>query len=75
MKLKIKQPVMASDVPEAIKLIMADKRDELLALIVERCTVDENGKKADTKNLTLREMFELIGQAGSAFADVNEGKS
>lgn len=75
MKLKIKQPVMAADVPEAIKLIMADKRDELLELIVERCTVDENGKKADTKNLTLREKFELIGQAGAAFADVAEGKS
>lgn len=75
MKLRIKNPVMASDVPEAIKLIMADKRDELLELIVTRCTVDENGKKADTKNLTLREMFELITQAGSAFGDVSEGKS
>lgn len=75
MKLKIKSPVMASDIPEAIKLIMADKRDELLELIVERCTVDENGKKADTSKLTLKEKFELIGQAGVEFADVSEGKS
>lgn len=74
MTLKIKSPVMASDVPEALKLIMADKRDELLELIVERCTVDESGKKADTSKLTLKQKFELIAQAGTEFTEVSEGK-
>lgn len=74
MTLKIKSPVMASDVPEALKLIMADKRDELLELIVERCTVDEHGKKADLSKITLKQKFELIAQAGTEFTEVSEGK-
>lgn len=73
MKYKIKSPVMASDVPEALKLIMSDKRDELLELIVQRCTVDENNKPVDTTKLTLKEKFVLIGQAGVEFTDVTEG--
>jgi hypothetical protein len=75
MKYKIKSPVMASDVPEALKLIMSDKRDELLELIVQRCTIDETGKPADLSKITLKEKFELISQAGSEFSDMTEGKS
>lgn len=75
MKYQIKKPVMASDVPEALKLIMADKRDELLELIVQRCTVDENGKPVDTSNLTLRDKFALLTEAGAEFAEMAEGNA
>ncbi len=66
---------MASDVPEALKLIMSDKRDELLELIVSRCTIDESGKPADLSKITLKEKFELIAQAGAEFTEITEGKA
>jgi hypothetical protein len=73
MTYKIKTPVMASDVPEAVKLIMSDKRGELLELIVERCTINEDGEKVDTSNLTLKQKFDLVAQAGAGFSEASVG--
>lgn len=73
MKYKIKSPVMASDIPEALTLILNDKRDELLEIIVQRCTVDEQGKPADLSKITLKQKFELIAQAGNEFSDAMAG--
>ena len=73
MTYKIKSPVMASDVPEALKLIMSDKRDELLELIVARCTINEDGDPVDTSNLTLKQKLELIAQAGAEFSEASVG--
>jgi hypothetical protein len=73
MKLSIKSPVMASDVPEALKLIMADKRDELLDLIVARCTIDENGAPVSAANLTLKDKLALVTMAGAEFTGMDEG--
>jgi hypothetical protein len=73
MKYKIKSPVMASDIPEALTLILNDKRDELLELIVQRCTVDEHGKPADLSKITLKQKFELVSQAGNEFSDAMAG--
>lgn len=75
MKYKIKSPVLASEVPEALKLIMSDKRDELLELIVQRCTVDEQGKPADLSKITLKQKFDLIAQASAEFSELSEGNA
>jgi hypothetical protein len=72
MNYKIKT-VMASDVPEALKLIMSDRRDELLELIVQRCSVDESGNPVDTSKLTLCEKLALVTLAGAEFSGVGEG--
>jgi hypothetical protein len=73
MKYKIKSPVMASDVPEALKLIMGDKRDELLDLIVARCTIDQDGLPVNAANLTLKDKLALVTMAGAEFTDMTEG--
>lgn len=72
MSFKIKT-VMASDVPEALSLIMADKRAELLDLIIARCTVDEQGNAVDYTTLTLKGKMALVNEAANALADVGNG--
>jgi hypothetical protein len=71
--LKLKSPIMAADVPEALAMLMENKRAELLDLIIARCTIDEHGNPVPAEQLTLKDKMALVSAAAAELADMGNG--
>ena len=63
MTYRIKTPIMASDFPDLLDLAFSGKTNSVVAQVIERFTIDENGNPVPASALSVKEYMGLVNEA------------